>query len=190
MDDAILITELNDFIFCPMSIYFHNLYGSMDRVLYQCSDQLNGTAAHEAVDEKRYSDRNDILLGMDVYCEKYRLIGKIDLFDVSKGILRERKKKVSVIYPGYIFQVYAQCFALREMGYTVKKIEIYSLDTNRTFNITLPEEDKEKLFAFEKIIDEMRNFDMNSFIQTNIEKCRHCIYEPSCDRTLLETDDA
>lgn len=28
MYKEILITELNDFIFCPASIYFHKMYGS------------------------------------------------------------------------------------------------------------------------------------------------------------------
>ena len=46
MDDAILITELNDFIFCPASIYFHKMYKEMDRFIYQTTDQINGTAAH------------------------------------------------------------------------------------------------------------------------------------------------
>lgn len=27
MFEEILTTQLNDFIFCPASIYFHNLYG-------------------------------------------------------------------------------------------------------------------------------------------------------------------
>ena len=28
MEDLIIISNLNDFIFCPASIYFHKLYGS------------------------------------------------------------------------------------------------------------------------------------------------------------------
>lgn len=35
MEDLILITQLNDFIFCPASIYFHKLYGSESKLLYQ-----------------------------------------------------------------------------------------------------------------------------------------------------------
>lgn len=35
MDDAIIISNLNDFIFCPASIYFHKLYGSEDKLMYQ-----------------------------------------------------------------------------------------------------------------------------------------------------------
>lgn len=40
MDDAIIISNLNDFIFCPASIYFHNLYGSRSTIMYQNSSQL------------------------------------------------------------------------------------------------------------------------------------------------------
>ena len=83
MDDAILITELNDFIFCPASIYFHKLYGGVDRMLYQSSDQINGTSAHEAIDGGTYSKDSNVLMATDVYCEKYGLIGKIDIYDNS-----------------------------------------------------------------------------------------------------------
>ncbi len=54
MDDAILITELNDFIFCPVSIYFHKMYNGVDRMIFQSTDQINGTAAHETVDKNDY----------------------------------------------------------------------------------------------------------------------------------------
>lgn len=52
MDDAIIISNLNDFIFCPVSIYFHNLYGNRATITYQNSDQINGTKAHESIDNK------------------------------------------------------------------------------------------------------------------------------------------
>lgn len=91
MDDLILITQLNDFIFCPVSIYFHNLYGNMDNMLFQSKYQINGTNAHKAVDSNKYSSKKEILTGISIYCEKYRLIGKLDMFDAEKGILRERK---------------------------------------------------------------------------------------------------
>lgn len=35
MENAIKISNLNDYIFCPISIYFHNLYGDMDTIMYQ-----------------------------------------------------------------------------------------------------------------------------------------------------------
>lgn len=55
MDDVISISNLNDFIFCPASIYFHKLYGSEDNLMYQSSYQINGSKAHEAVDNARLS---------------------------------------------------------------------------------------------------------------------------------------
>ena len=45
MEETILISYLNDFIFCPVSIYFHKLYGAMDKTLYQSSFQIDGTKA-------------------------------------------------------------------------------------------------------------------------------------------------
>lgn len=35
MENPINITMLNDFIFCPLSIYYHNLYDDMETSLYQ-----------------------------------------------------------------------------------------------------------------------------------------------------------
>lgn len=51
MENPIIISNLNDFIFCPASIYFHNIYGQQNRRLYQSEKQLNGTKVHETVDE-------------------------------------------------------------------------------------------------------------------------------------------
>ncbi len=185
MNDQILITELNDFIFCPISIYFHKLYGDTDRTLYQSSYQINGTDAHKTVDCKTYSSSRSIISGLDVYCEKYNLIGKIDIYDSKKHLLRERKKIIKKIYDGYIFQVYAQCFSLREMCYPVDRIELYSMDDNKTYKILLPEDDEEMLRKFEKVIIDIRMFDMKSFSQSNADKCRRCIYEPACDRSRM-----
>lgn len=48
-----------------------------------------------------------MLQGVSVYCEKYNLVGKIDVFDEKTGILTERKKKIKTVYDGYIYQIYA-----------------------------------------------------------------------------------
>lgn len=185
MDDAILITELNDFIFCPVSIYFHKLYGNTDKMLYQSSKQIDGTAAHKNVDMGVYSSRKNIFMGTDVYCEKYRLVGKIDIYDGNKRILRERKKKIKQIYDGYIFQVYAQYFALEEMGYPVEKIELYSMDDHKTYEIDLPRQNIEIFRKFEDTVYAIREFQIRDFVQINPQKCKYCIYEPACDRSLI-----
>lgn len=184
MDDAIIISNLNDFIFCPASIYFHNLYGSTSTITYQNAAQINGSSAHETVDTGKYSTRKDIITAMDVYSEKYNLIGKIDIYDAGTKVLTERKNRISAIYDGYVFQLYAQYFAMCEMGYEVSRLRLYSMSDNKTYPIELPEENKEMLCKFENTVKEIKEFSMNSFRQNNVEKCRNCIYEPACDRGL------
>lgn len=56
---------------------------------------------------------------------------------------------------------------------------------NKIYNIDIPENNVEMLTKFERIIKEIRSFSMSAFQQVNIQKCRRCIYEPACDRTLL-----
>ena len=184
MDDIILISTLNDFIFCPVSIYFHGLYGYSDILTYQSKSQLNGTKAHETVDHGNYSTRKEILTGIDVYSEKYRIIGKIDVYDSRKRMLIERKKHVNKIYDGYVFQLYAQYYCMTEMGYNVSKLQIRSCDDNKIYKIKLPDEDKSMKEKFENTINDMRNFDIEQYHQVNGLKCRNCIYEDACDRAM------
>jgi CRISPR-associated exonuclease Cas4 len=128
MEDLILISNLNDFIFCPVSIYFHKLYGNQDNLTYQSQYQINGTKAHEKVDNKKYSTRKSVKMALDVYSDEYKIVGKIDLYDEISKTLIERKKFVKKIYDGYIFQLYAQYYAMTEMGYEINHLEVRSLD--------------------------------------------------------------
>ena len=185
MEENILISQLNDFIFCPVSIYFHKLYGAMEKSMYQTTYQTNGTNAHKTIDTGSYSTKKKILQGIAVYSEEFGVQGKIDLFDTESGVLTERKRTVVKIYDGYIFQVYAQYYALCEMGYDVKRIRIHSLTDNKNYEIKLPADDVEMDSRFRQLIRQMHEFDMENFVQTNVEKCKKCIYEPSCDRSLL-----
>lgn len=52
MGDYISISTLNDFIFCPYSIYLHNVYMESDEGLYHATPQTKGKLAHEPVDTK------------------------------------------------------------------------------------------------------------------------------------------
>ena len=101
MDDLIPISYLNDFIFCPFSIYFHQLYGSQERLTYQCSDQINGTAAHKTVDSSTYSTRKNILQGISVYSEELRLIGKIDVFYQDSIYIFKLSQNCKIVRLGY-----------------------------------------------------------------------------------------
>ncbi len=86
MDDYIAISTLNDFIFCPYSIYLHNVYMEMDEGVYHAVPQTRGRIAHETVDNKKTSNRSDELQALPIISERYGLTGKIDIY-------RRREKK-------------------------------------------------------------------------------------------------
>lgn len=185
-ENPIFISNLNDFIFCPASIYFHMLDEQEEKLIYQNSEQLNGTDAHKKPDSATYSSKRSVLQGVSVYCEKYDIIGKIDTFDIKKGILTERKKKIKTVYNGYVFQLFAQYFALSEMGYVVNSIRLYSMDDNKVYTIKTPTEDKEMFSKFEELVFDIHQFSFEKFRQSNISKCQHCIYEPLCSYSALK----
>lgn len=54
--------------------------------MVQDSFQLNGTNAHKHSDSATYSTEKSMLQGVSVYCEKYNLIGKIDVFTFKNTI--------------------------------------------------------------------------------------------------------
>lgn len=93
MEPYIPISFLNDFIFCPRSIYFHQLYGRSEEGLYHTTAQSEGKAAHKTVDTKTYTTSKKVLQTIEVYSAVYGIGGKIDTFDTEMGILTERKKK-------------------------------------------------------------------------------------------------
>ena len=137
MEETITMSELNDFIFCPASIYFHGLYGSLEPIIYQSKYQIRGTAAHKTITNNTYTTSKNILQNIYVYTSKHNILGKIDLFDIEKSTIIERKYKINQLYDGQVFQVYAQYFGLLELGYDVKKIKIHSLSDNKIYLIEL-----------------------------------------------------
>ncbi len=107
MIDYILISELNDFIFCPYSIYLHNAYMETDKDFYSATPQIQGTIAHESVDNKSNSTRKDVLLALPVFSEQFGIMGKIDVYKIKEQSLIERKYKLNKIYRGQIYQLWA-----------------------------------------------------------------------------------
>ena len=55
MDDYISISQLNDFVFCPYSIYLHNVYMDSDEGQYHAKPQTQGRITHESIDSKSAS---------------------------------------------------------------------------------------------------------------------------------------
>lgn len=59
MQDYIPISTLNDFIFCPYSIYLHNVYMESDDSMFHATPQTTGKIAHKTIDTKKASNRAD-----------------------------------------------------------------------------------------------------------------------------------
>ena len=169
-EDYISISTLNDFIFCPYSIYLHNVYENTDESLFHATPQTQGRIAHEAVDEKKSSTRKDVLQALPVYSEKYGLMGKIDVYRAKEKYLVERK-----------YQLWAQLFCMQEMGYEVERIAFYEISTKRTIPINPPT--REDIQRFEHFLRSFRNYDPTKPFQPNLNKCRHCVYCNLCDKT-------
>lgn len=180
MEPYLTITTLNDFIFCPKSIYFHALYGRYSHRVYKDQPQIIGTLNHENIDQQKYSSAKRYVQGLEIWSEKYRLCGKIDIYDSETKTLIERKTKIKKIYDGYKYQLYAQYFCLQEMGFEVEKLKWHSLQDNKNYFLDLPGEAEIK--EFEALLDAIRSFDVSqkNFTQ-NPEKCKNCIYAPLCD---------
>lgn len=185
METYIPISFLNDFTFCPRSIYFHQLYSNREQLTYQDKPQIEGKQAHEAIDNKTYSTRKTVLQGIAVYSEHYKLYGKIDIFDETKGLLTERKKLIKTIYDGYIFQLYAQYHCLIEMGYQVRKLHLYSMDTNKNYPVSLPIDDEPMQKKFKELIHKINIYNLTEPFQANPNKCTKCIYSNICDKKSM-----
>ena len=91
MDDYIAISTLNDFIFCPYSIYLHNVYMETDEGVYHATPQTKGKLAHEPVDSKTSSNRKEEILALPVVSEQLGVMGKIDVYRKKEKQLIERK---------------------------------------------------------------------------------------------------
>jgi CRISPR-associated protein Cas4 len=179
VEETIPISNLNDFLFCPRSIYFHNVYSTYDEQTYHDTPQVLGRQAHNAIDTGTYATKGGWLVGIPVYSEELGISGRIDLFNPTTGLLVERKRRIRHVYEGQKLQVYAQYYCLSEMGYSVREIRLHSLQDNKKHPLSIPTQaDKERLL---KLIQMMRNFDLRAAFTQNPNKCRACIYRSLCD---------
>jgi CRISPR-associated exonuclease Cas4 len=184
MEDYILISTLNDFIFCPYSIYLHNVYMSCDEDMFHAVPQTQGKAAHESIDEKKYSSRKDEITGLSIYSNELGVMGKMDLYKAKEKLLVERKYRLDTIYQGQIYQLWAQYYCMKEMGYAIEKLAFYAISTNKMFPVDIPTEENKK--ELQNFILKFKNYDPTQAIEVNINKCTHCIYCSLCDK--IETE--
>lgn len=182
MSEYISISTLNDFIFCPYSIYLHNVYMETDETMYHATPQTRGRSAHATVDKKTASNRADDILSLPVYSEEYGLMGKIDVYKRKDRKLIERKYRLKQIFQGQIYQLWAQMLCMKEMGYAVEELAFYEMSTNKMIPIPMPGD--EELRMFKNFIERFREYNpAETSIAINRNKCRHCIYCSLCDKT-------
>jgi len=184
MEDYIQISTLNDFIFCPYSIYLHNIYADSDTTTYQAIPQTRGSLAHLSVDRKVSSHRKEDIMALSVYSERYHLMGKIDLYRSDSQALFERKYQLKQIFQGQIYQLWAQMFCLQEMGFPVKYLFFYEISTRKSIPVKFP--NSQDIIFFEKFLKLFREYNPANSIVINPNKCIHCIYCNLCDKTETE----
>ena len=171
---------LNDFIFCPYSIYLHNIYMDADEETYHAVPQTRGKIAHEATDNKKSTRKTDIM-ALPVFCNEIGIMGRIDLYKYEEKHLIERKYKLTKIYQGQLYQLWGECFCMKEMGYEIDRLSFYEISTNKMIPMEIPgEEQKEELKNF---VRAFKLFNPMESIDVNDNKCTHCIYSPLCDKT-------
>lgn len=185
MNDYIPLSSLNDFIFCPYSIYLHNVYMEADEDMYKAMPQTKGTIAHKGVDERNGSTRKDDIMSMAVYSDELGISGKIDVYKQDRRILIERKNNLKHIFRGQIYQLWGQYFCLKEMGYEVEKLAFYEITTNKMTYLEVPgQAEKQELMEF---INKFKSYNPASdMILVNANKCKHCIYCNLCDQTTSD----
>ncbi len=184
MDNYIFISALNDFIFCPYSIYLHNVYMESDEGLYHATPQTKGRVAHETIDNKTYSSRKSNIMSLPVYSEKLEIMGKIDLYNQDKKMLIERKYQLKQIYRGQIYQLWAQYYCMIDMGYEVEKLAFYEISKNKMIPVEVPSE--QDFMELSHFLEEFRNYKPSTSIEINPNKCAHCVYCNLCDKTNID----
>lgn len=182
MEDYIHISTLNDFVFCPYSIYLQGVYMDTDEGQYKAMPQIQGKVAHQTTDKKTASNRSDDILSLPVYSEEYGLMGKIDVYKRKEKKLIERKYQLKQIFQGQIYQLWAQMLCLKEMGKEVESLAFYETSTNKMIPVPMPTEGD--LLRFKGFLLRFRSFDPdNTPFTINHNKCIHCVYCNLCDKT-------
>lgn len=184
MNDYLPISLLNDFFFCPYSIYLHNVYMESDESQYHAAPQTVGRMAHKTIDEQKSSTGKGDLISTTVSSNRLMIYGKIDWFRFSTKTLIERKYKLNNIFRGQIYQLWAQYICLKEMGTTVENLAFYETSTNKM--VTMPPPTLKETNELISFISKIREYDPSSDIDVNINKCRHCIYCNLCDKICTD----
>ena len=104
MENAISISMLNDFIFCPASIYFHLLYDGVENILFQSEFQLNGTKAHKL--RAKYLTKFGYRLQYSVFKIKNSQRILSNIINETKNVFEKEFEQTDSVY---IFKMSENC---------------------------------------------------------------------------------
>ena len=110
-ETPIPISFLNDFIFCPVSIYFHGL-DEEDSLLTQNAEQLNGTSTHKNSDLATYSTKKNMLQYSVYEIENSERVLNNIITDINNKCIKQFNQSDSV----YIFHMSSSC-KIHKYGY-------------------------------------------------------------------------
>lgn len=180
MENFINITMLNDFIFCPYSIYLHSIYDKSQEEVYYSKFQFKGKRLHDFIDNNK--DKKDWKNAF-VYSEKYKIYGKIDEYKRNTEELIEYKSKATILFKGYYYQLWSQYLCLKEMGINVKRLFFYDFKEKTKIPVEFPT--NKNIDELVLHIKTVQRFDFSLDIPINSNKCNRCIYRNLCDKTIL-----
>lgn len=154
----------------------HLAAGDITPASYHDAPQIKGNEMHAAVDQRRYSNRKEILQGLAIYSEELQIQGRLDTFNTKTGELVERKAHITTMYPGYYLQLYAEYFCLLEMGHRPKKLAFYSMQDNKKYPVKPPgEAEKQQL---QDTIRQMQTYTPEQLLHHHCSNCDSNIYSP------------
>src|SRR5690606_33917223 len=111
METFLPITYLNDFVFCPYSIYLHQVFDNNVEEVYSAKPQQKGKSEHRDIDtinKDEDAQPIQILKGAYVISTRLGVYGKIDTLFVTEKKLVESKYNIVTLYRGYYYQLWAQ----------------------------------------------------------------------------------
>ena len=180
MEHYLAITTLNDFIFCPYSIYLHEIYHQNREEAYHSAFQSKGKRLHHFIENNQ--DENSWKNAF-VYSEKLKIYGRIDDYNKRTKELIEYKSTVAIAFRGYYYQIWAQFLCLSEMGVEVVHLSFYDFRQDKKIPVTIPND--EQILELKNHIKKVQEFDFNTDLNPNPNKCKQCIYHHLCEKTAV-----
>ncbi|NGZ07753.1 MAG: CRISPR-associated protein Cas4 [Magnetococcales bacterium] len=186
-EDAIPISALNEFAYCPRRCGLIHLEGEFEENVHT----RRGEAGHERVDEEATrlgSDGIRVESALPVWSERLGLIGRCDVVEFSlSGVPYpvEYKQGSRRKWLNDDLQVAAQALCLEEMtGLEVPKGAIYHLSSRRRREVVMTETLRQTVC---RVVGEIRQLFQSGQLPPvlNDARCRECAMKGVCQPAMM-----